>query len=166
MRLSIRSKAAVGFIVTLLAGMLTPQPAAAVEVPWYGVGSGEFAVSLAAGRFTAMADGKAGHLGRGTFEIVLDLAPSPAGPLSREVSGDVIFTSPSGDELFMHLTGTITYNPNARRIDGSADIEVVGGTGRFARALGFAPFNIHALVDDSGVAGMLWFDFDGRWILP
>jgi hypothetical protein len=146
-----------GFIAVVLAGMFATTPAAAQSLS-DGRFTGAFFVSLPDSTITAHGVGHASGIGRARFELNLSMTPTPISPFVREFTGELILTSPSGDELYLDITfGDLIYDPNAGEIftPDSFVIEVRGGTGRFASASGTGSGHFDAILDDSGVAGIL-----------
>ena len=172
MTLHIRRNAQLGFIAALICGSLAFLPATVrADPPVNGFLIGNFAVSPSAGTFTGTGSSHPSYVGRATFDLDLVMTPVPGEPLCRGVAGDLIFTTPSGDELFVHVAspdevgtpgiGTICLDPNSGIILGiEIPAEVRGGTGRFATASGRGFFGILGQLDDSGAAGSLTIHID------
>jgi len=167
MRFRIRFSARLAFLSAAMAAILAPASASAVDHEFTSThNSGSFAVSLSDAELRAGGLGQGTFVGRYTYEMHLALSPS-AVPLARDFTGTIVFTSLSGAELTLSLTGTVYLQPNENLVViDRARVVVVGGTGRFADATGGGAFGFMGMLDDSGVQGNQFINVDTIITLP
>lgn len=79
-------------------------------------------------------EGQVSHLGKSTFEASSTIFFAPQPPLTN--SGTSTMTAANGDKLYSTFTGTITPQPDGKRLV-SLRHTITGGTGRFEKASGY-----------------------------
>lgn len=126
------------FLASVVLAVAAMSPSAALAAangtsrPLTGTATGTTTTDLLTGATTVDATGHLSHLGTVTAHFDLTLAPTSASTFAYAGTGSDV--AANGDKLFVSLTGSGTFTPTTA--EGTTNLTITGGTGRFAGASG------------------------------